>query len=409
MLRRLRFIVGMAIAIGLLAVVPAAGAQVVVTLTGETLQTTGGSATVRCGATPVDTATITYDVTGTATGPYPGTFQETGSVTLSAGVAVAYEATFQITSGTTMITGTKTLAASQLGGSGTCDRTVAGLETANATVIEQYQATVSDPSGSFSDSGRATTNLHVFESLPGQLGGSMQQSFASGGQEGMTVTVTPPAAEEPVGAVHTVTATVRDPLGNPVQGINVIFTITAGLQEGSTAQCTTDAAGQCIFSYSGPAVPSADEITACADRNVSGFADSGEPCGAATVAWLAAASTPGTVRGAGRIGDTSTADRVQFGLHADSAGAADPTKGHCSVIDRATGIKIRCLDVTTLVVTPTHAFLIGNALQDKVATTYRIDVDDLDKSGGVDTFKIQTDLGYLAAGPLTNGDITIQP
>jgi hypothetical protein len=42
------------------------------------------------------------------------------------------------------------------------------------------------------------------------------------------------------------------------------------------------------------------------------------------------------------------------------------------------------------------------------ATTYRIDVDDLDESGvGKDTFTIQTGSGYTVGGTLTNGNVQV--
>jgi hypothetical protein len=66
-------------------------------------------------------------------------------------------------------------------------------------------------------------------------------------------------------------------------------------------------------------------------------------------------------------------------------------------------------DVTqALVVAGTHATFFGQADQDGVTTNYRIDVDDLaDPGAGMDTFKIQTDQGYVAGGFLTAGNITI--
>ncbi len=99
-------------------------------------------------------------------------------------------------------------------------------------------------------------------------------------------------------------------------------------------------------------------------------------------------------------------DKVTFGFNAQSDGTT--TKGNCNVIDHDQGVHIKCENVTTLVVTGTHATFFGSATQDGVSTTYRIDVDDLAEPGnGMDTFKIQTDRGYVAAGTLRAGNIQI--
>jgi hypothetical protein len=87
-------------------------------LAGENLysnETTGG--TENCNAD--DTGTFTYHSTGDASGPYPGTYTESGTVTIGPGPApngslsdphpvTAFSATFTITSGSTIISGTKT-------------------------------------------------------------------------------------------------------------------------------------------------------------------------------------------------------------------------------------------------------------------------------------------------------------
>ena len=63
--------------------------------------------------------------------------------------------------------------------------------------------------------------------------------------------------------------------------------------------------------------------------------------------------------------------------------------------------------IATNVVTPTHATFFGQATIDGEATNYRIDVDDLGERGLADTFKIQTNSGYTAAGTLRGGNIQI--
>lgn len=71
-------------------------------------------------------------------------------------------------------------------------------------------------------------------------------------------------------------------------------------------------------------------------------------------------------------------------------------------------VKIKCLSVTALVQSGTHATFFGRAEVDGVQTDYRIDVDDLGEPGrGRDTFKIVTGTGYSAAGILDGGNIQI--
>jgi hypothetical protein len=69
--------------------------------------------------TPSGISALTFMVTGNAVGPYRGTFTESGSFTLGPAVTqpdgaivlppLAFEATFAIVSGTTTITGEKSL------------------------------------------------------------------------------------------------------------------------------------------------------------------------------------------------------------------------------------------------------------------------------------------------------------
>jgi hypothetical protein len=101
-----------------------------------------------------------------------------------------------------------------------------------------------------------------------------------------TLVLTPPADTNPVGTSHTVTATVRDAGGNPVANVTVRFTVTGTVN--TSGQCTTNAAGQCDFTYNGPTAPGADAITAFADTDKDTMQDAGEPVGTATKAW-----TPG--------------------------------------------------------------------------------------------------------------------
>jgi hypothetical protein len=97
---------------------------------------------------------------------------------------------------------------------------------------------------------------------------------------------------------------------------------------------------------------------------------------------------------------------VTFGFTAQSD--QNGVKGNCTVIDRTTNTMVKCLDAMTYFQTNSHATFTGNATINGVATTYRIDVDDIATPGtGFDTFKITTANGYTASGTLTQGNIQV--
>ena len=148
-----------------------------------------------------------------------------------------------------------------------------------------------------------------------------------------------------------------------------------------------------------------------------------EPFAVATKAFVLPETTPGQVTGGGYIGNLMNDDKIAFGFTAKSdtnEDDSDVIKGRCSVVDKSTQTEIKCLDVTNLVQTPTEeggkATFFGNA-EVKIGTgeeatthqvTYRIDVDDIAEPGkGKDTFKIQTDSGYVATGVLQGGNIQV--
>jgi hypothetical protein len=224
-------------------------------------------------------------------------------------------------------------------------------------------------------------------------------------------TLTPAAAVNSVGTSHTVTATVTNTVGQPMQSVAVRFTVVGSVSP--TGSCTTNANGQCTFTYAGPQLPGADLITAYPDLNNNMVQDLNELEGAATKAWLLPTSTPGLVTGGGHILSASPPAEVAFGFNAQNT--ASGFSGHCNVIDPSTQPRthLKCVDVTALVQTPLltgggTATFFGNATVNGVPTTYRIDVADVAEPGtGGDTFSIQTNSGYTAAGPLTRGNIQV--
>jgi hypothetical protein len=222
---------------------------------------------------------------------------------------------------------------------------------------------------------------------------------------GSVTTLSPPNAVNPVGTTHTVTATVVGGSPElPLAGIPVYFTVTGSVN--TTGRCTTDAVGQCSFTYQGPDEPGADEIDAFADANGNSVQDPTEISGTATKEWVVGSATAGEANGGGQI--LWVTGKVVFGFSARNGN--NGLKGNCHVIDVGSKLHIDCLSVDTLVVGATHATFTGQATVGGVATTYQIDVDDLGNPGaGQDTFKIQTGTGYTAEGVLTAGNIHVRP
>ena len=126
----------------------------------------------------------------------------------------------------------------------------------------------------------------------------------------------------------------------------------------------------------------------------------------ATKAWVAPATAPGHVTGGGQVLNPAANDKIAFGFNAKTQNGTP--KGECNVVDPSTDTQVKCTDATSIVVSGTHATIFGNAQVNGVATTYRIDVDDLVESGrNRDTFRIRTASGYDVGGLLTNGNIQI--
>lgn len=170
-----------ALAVALLAPLPAAAQTA---MTGEILNGTAnllpgiGDFTVDC--QPAGTSTITYELVGDALGPYPGTFVETGSLTIAGGQVQSFDADFTIQSGATVIEGTKTLRTSE---SAVClSAPEPGiLDVANVSLEASYEVTIDSPSGTSEDSGRAATSASFLLGLGGSGSASSQESFVSEG------------------------------------------------------------------------------------------------------------------------------------------------------------------------------------------------------------------------------------
>jgi hypothetical protein len=75
------------------------------------------------------------------------------------------------------------------------------------------------------------------------------------------ITLAPPSATQTIGANQTLTATVVDDNGDPVNGATVHFNVSSGPNSGSTGTGTTNSAGQATFTYTS-AAPGTDVVQA---------------------------------------------------------------------------------------------------------------------------------------------------
>jgi hypothetical protein len=195
--------------------VPSGAAQTPGTLSGELFVAPGYPVGPISPAPPSEcnadgTSTVHFSAEGIASGQYPGTFTETGTYTLGpqtspvgsvptglpgvpgtgmVGPVLTFEAQFQIDSGLTVVTGTKTLSATFQGvphtSYGACadfqNSTIIqpplgpehGIASFSGTVysidvVSRYEATITTGSESTTDSGEAGTNfndVYVTESV----------------------------------------------------------------------------------------------------------------------------------------------------------------------------------------------------------------------------------------------------
>ena len=167
------------------------------TLEGENLHAsllTPGTSTQTSGTSSCDvagTSTVHFTASGIATGPFPGTFTASGTVTIGpqtppgttssllAGSILSFEERFTIQSGETTVTGTKTVYHGPIfgGEAGTCHELPPGVEPhlvggggariMSVHAFTQYEATISGPLGTYTDSGLAISGAADWETLGG--------------------------------------------------------------------------------------------------------------------------------------------------------------------------------------------------------------------------------------------------
>jgi hypothetical protein len=114
-------------------------------LNGETVSGSGDGAAFCLGAN-----TPHFTASGTATGPYPGTFSETGNWSTT-----SFNATFVIVDGETTVEGSKS------GGGSPCLTNTNTVPTVTAALSGPYTATINTPTGTLTDQGTASGNVVV--------------------------------------------------------------------------------------------------------------------------------------------------------------------------------------------------------------------------------------------------------
>lgn len=244
-----------------------------------------------------------------STPPYPGTFVETGTVTMVSGVVTSVHADFTIydASGVVTVTGTKDLITGLPDNLGACD--LGAPEDGRLATHAHLTYAATTPDGP--STGCATVNIDnipdgIFGpgSNPGATG-TMTQHFDPNSTcrtvpdppnpGAAQLTLSPPSAANPVGTQHTVTATARDATLQPAAGVTVLFAVTGA--NSANGSSVTNPSGQATFTYTG-ANEGFDNITAVADNNNNGSPDPGEPNAQASKLWFT-----GTGAGSFVIGD----------------------------------------------------------------------------------------------------------
>ena len=242
--------------------------------------------------------------------------------------------------------------------------------------------------------------------------------------EGTTASVAPPlppssctlsplTATNPVDTSHTVTATVTNTTGFRVPGQTVLFTVTGAVN--TTGSCTTNTTGTCSFTYTGPALPGADAITACDDTDGDGRCGTTDlTCSPATKVWtlpLSTAFCTVDLTYGGWI-TAQNGDRANFGGNASADEAGNPS-GQEQYQDKGPADPMNVHSINVLAVTcttmppPATGSIFGEATIDGSGShLYRIDVQDGGK--GVGKYEIRLDTGYDSGNEtLQGGQVTI--
>lgn len=155
--------------------------------------------------------------------------------------------------------------------------TVGGLDDSNANPADPYETTSSKPR--LDDElynilpfvGDGNTTISVYTRNPSNDDNIFFAYFnlkSTVAVVGEGIILSPASATNPVGTYHTVTATVQNDAGAPIEATEVSFKIETGPHQGLTASANTDSNGEATFTYMGT-----DEGT---DTIVASFVDSNE-------------------------------------------------------------------------------------------------------------------------------------
>ncbi|HET6830811.1 MAG TPA: Ig-like domain-containing protein [Solirubrobacterales bacterium] len=132
-----------------------------------------------------------------------------------------------------------------------------------------------------------------------------------------TLALTPETASNPVNTPHTVTAELKDNLGNPVPGSDIVFEVS-GANPQPAATVTTGSDGTATHTYTGTSAGT-DTIKACLDNNGNDACDTGEVTDTATKTWTGAGNAAPT---ADAGADQTVASGAAVSL--DGTGSSDP-------------------------------------------------------------------------------------
>ena len=279
-------------------------------------------------------STVEWTGTGTATGPYVGTFTASGTAKIGpqtslggvgqpaapSGPLLSLNFDFTIDSPTGLVEGS---IGTPYGNGGTCTST--GFPDATSPTIVTWERVV-DALATFVPYDVTVTTASGTTHIYGQLNYARLSEFAwtdrgylgsycepqhagttvtcSGQSFAMfissswyapgevTVALSSPSTQH-AERYSTFTATVKDIYGNLIDGIPVVAQID-GANGPNSLYCVRTGGnnpGQCDFYYQGHQAGD-DVITVCPDANTDGQPDAGAPCGTATQTWLPAEPPP---------------------------------------------------------------------------------------------------------------------
>jgi hypothetical protein len=143
--------------------------------------------------------------------------------------------------------------------------------------------------------------------------GNESQQWAPAGSvscPGSQLSLTPATQTDVVGTSATVTATLANSCGDPLQGAKIDFSVASGPNAGATGSAVTDAAGHASFSYPGAAVGT--DVVGSSTTNPAGTITSNT----VNVVWIKRAATLTVNPATGDFNDPATVS----GTLTDSAG-----------------------------------------------------------------------------------------